>query len=144
MFFNSGQRTQGGVIMFIHSWPYSKACDDNIYYLQIMVARIKILCIYLVDRFQCKYFGVLAFDFRLIDNTEMSNIWIQSHIRFIKLSCINRYEFGMTYSTLFHLAILIVQNVTKRLTENNYKQSPTKDVSINHIDKSGQQTRLIL
>ena len=36
------------------------------------------------------------------------------------------------------------KNVTKRLTENNYKQSPTKDVSINHIDKSGQQTRLIL
>ena len=50
----------------------------------------------------------------------------------------------MTYSTLFHLAILIVKNVTKRLTENNYKQSPTQDVSINHIDKSGQQTRLIL
>ena len=94
MFFNSGQRTQGGVIMFIHSWPYSKACDDNIYYLQIIVARIKILGFYLVGRFQCKYFGVkfrshlksiksyehrdikylLAFDFRLIDNTKMSNI----------------------------------------------------------------------
>ena len=74
----------------------------------------------------------------------MSNICIKYHIRFIKLNCINRYKLGMTYISLFHLAILIVKNVTKRLTENNYKQSPTKDVSINHIDKSGQQTRLIL